>query len=188
MKASTKRLISIFMSALFLISAVAVYSYLIKPVYKDIQTKRGEWNAVKTILEQERFYLDKAKQFFSQYNEALNSQKDISAILPSDIQLAEATNQFVNIANISNLEISKFSSKSAAIKPSVNSSVKSIGVVKFNVTLSGDYESFNSFLERIETNIRIFSVDSVKINSQSFGANLKNMIYTLEIETYYQTK
>jgi hypothetical protein len=64
---------------------------------------------------------------------------------------------------------------------------KAVGVIRLNFGLLGTYESFRSFLQALETNVRIFDTFDVTISRAGGSANRNLYLYNLSVDTYYQS-
>ena len=131
--------------------------------------------------------MDKVKTLISESNQAQELQKNISKILPLSEGISEAVNQISGLAFLNKLEVNSVSSRTLAIEPSNAKLIKGLGVVSFNIQLGGTYESFKSFLENLETNIRIMNVNYLIIESKGEGLT-NNFLYNLTVDAYYQEK
>ncbi|MGB9609171.1 MAG: hypothetical protein ACPL3E_02225, partial [Minisyncoccia bacterium] len=62
-----------------------------------------------------------------------------------------------------------------------------------NLKASGDYSNFKNFLNQLETNIRLFDIKTLNINSvTNVGTDNKNPVkvlnYDITISAYYQAE
>lgn len=187
MSGSTKRILSIFISVLFLIGAAAVYSSFIQSAYEEIGKKRGELSSKKAILEQDRFYVEQVKKIIAEYQKAQEFSKNLSRILPVSENVPEALNQIISLAEINGLRNKSLSSKIAAIEPSESKLIKGTGAVNFDVKLAGNYESFKAFLGNLETNVRIMDIGYLIIEPEGESGR-NNLVYSLTVDAYYQTQ
>ena len=188
MRASSKRTLSILAALVLLVAAVFIYSSLIKPAYSEIKSLRAQAASRIDVIEENQSYITKVQNLLNEYQNASQLQAAISVLLPDEQNLAQALNQISGIISISNLSPDRISVNQLAIRPSLGSSiVKSIGTLRFEVRTLGSYQNFKSFLEKLETNMGIFDVVSVKVEPPSRGAGAGAFNYAAVIDSYYQT-
>ena len=68
MRASTKRILSIMISASLLIAVMIIYVKLIQPAYSDIQNLRGEIQARNNLLEEQNHAVNQVQNLISQHH------------------------------------------------------------------------------------------------------------------------
>lgn len=188
MRASSKRTISI-LAALFLLGgSIFVYSSLIKPAYADIKGLRSEAESRMRIIEEHQNYVVKVQNLLNEYQNASQIQNAMSVLLPDGQNLSQALNQISGLISISGLSPQKISVNQMSLRPSLGSSiVKNIGALRLEVEVSGSYQNFISFLQRLETNMGIFDVKNIKVDLPVRGS-ASAMNYTITADSYYQTQ
>lgn len=184
MRQSFKGSFSIILAAVFFIGALFIYADFIKPTYSDIKNKQGEksqkeaeYNKFKTLFEQNQQILSSFENYQNLYNSIL-------IMLPTNPNISQAIYQINGIASASGMSIKSISTSEAAITPSSSTLIGGRGTTKINLKLNGTYESFKAFLERVETNIRIFRVSSIRV--EKFGAS-NFLDFNMELDAFYQT-
>jgi Tfp pilus assembly protein PilO len=187
MRASSKRTFSILVALLLLGGAIFIYSSLIKPAYADIKELRSQAASRLNLIEENQSYIVKVQNLLNEYQNAAQLQNTISILLPDEKNLSQALSQISGLASISGLFLQKASVSQLAIRPSLGSSiVKNIGTLRFETEASGSYDSFKSFLEKLETNMGIFDIESVKVSLPA-RASSNAFNYSIVIDSYYQT-
>lgn len=191
MRASTKRIFSIFLSALLGILTVLVYIKMMQPAYSEIQKLRGEIQVKQNLLEQQE---NAVTQLTNLQNELQNQnvaqfQEAISLVLPLTENVPQALSQFETIAQTSGLNVQAIAFSYQPLKPSPSKieMTKEIGILRFRLKLLGSYENIKDFVKTIETNVRLADIIELKLNrSGQTGQNL----YLSEItaDCYYQSK
>ncbi len=181
MKGSSKRSLTLLLSVLLFIGAILVYSYLISPTYADIQQKQGSLEAKQKQFGEYQKIITQTQQLIAEYQ---NSQGDISSILPSDPEIAPAYFQLTQLASNDGLSIQSVDAKEMAIMPTKSSLVNGVGDIRFNVQVVGSYENLRKFFGDLESNIRIFSVNDLKI--ESVASDVLNISF--DVDAYYQTQ
>ena len=189
MRASSKRTLSILVALALLIGAVFIYSSLIKPAYADIKALRSEAANRTNIIEENQAYIVKVQNILNEYQNSSQLENTISVLLPNGQNLSQALNQISGLISISGLSPDKISVSQLAIRPSLGSSiVESIGTLRFEVEAIGNYQGLKSFLQKLETNMGIFDVESVKAEPLSRAAGGTGFNYTVVIDSYYQAQ
>lgn len=189
MRASTKRILSIMVSALLLIAAIFVYVKLIKPVYADIQKLRGEIQARNNLLKEQTHAVSQIQNLISQLQDQniTKFQEQISLVLPITESAPQALNQYQAIAQASGLGIQSVGLNYLAIKTIVSDTAltKGIGTIRFKLKLLGSYEAMKAFSQAIETNVRLTDVVNSKISrTGQIGQNL--YLNEIVVDSYYQ--
>lgn len=190
MKISTKRSLSILTSVVLFIATLFVFSSFIEPSYQDILGKRSEVNSRLNLLNDYNISLAHVQQLASQYKNVAQFQQTISTILPTAPDVSQAVNQISSLANINRLAIGSISVELLPLRPPVDTTISnSIGTLRLNVRLTGDYQGFKSFLQNLETNINLMDLNSLKVDAFSSrpGAVTNQFTYTMSIDTYYQS-
>jgi hypothetical protein len=130
----------------------------------------------------------KVQNLLNEYQNSAQLQNAISVLLPDEQNLSQALNQISGLASMSGISLQKTSVSQLAIRPSLGSSiVKNIGTLRFEIEASGAYDGFISLLERLETNMGIFDVESAKVSLPSSGSS-SAFRYAIVIDSYYQTQ
>ena len=97
-----------------------------------------------------------------------------------------------NTATANGLTITSIDIVNAPVIPSSvgkageSSLIKGVGVLKNSIRLTGTYDQLKSFLQGIETGVRIASISSVKIDKIANPITPGTVGITVEVETYYQ--
>ncbi|MBI1839157.1 MAG: type 4a pilus biogenesis protein PilO, partial [Candidatus Colwellbacteria bacterium] len=156
---------------LLLVAAVVSYSNFVKPVYVEIQTFRDKNEAGKTLLENQKQSIEAVNKLLSQYKSLSQIQDNVSLVLPNEEQVPEIINQLQGIAKINNLKIESLSLQYPPLKPALQGSlIKPLGSVRVTMRLTGEYNNIKSYLEDLQTNIRIIDVNSLSIEGGGLRA------------------
>ena len=171
MKSSTKRSLSLLVSAALVIGGLMVYANLVKPEYDAIQKLRGSLIAKTNLFAEQQQIISKVKDLVSQYQGATRLQETISLALPLDEAIAQLFQQVFAISQNSGLQIQSFGLNTGPID------AVGLGNVKLNLNLSGSYASLKSFLQSLETNIRVMDVGQLNFQKDNIS---------LSVDAYYQ--
>lgn len=192
MKGSSKRIFSLLISVALFVAALFVYSTFVVPEYEQVNSLRGEAQVKQQTLDDQRAILDKVSSLLTRYQSIPKLGEVVSIALPSEEDVAGAFQQLYTIAAASGISVQQFSVNtsigltSADDKKKDAQAVRSIGTAQINLYLSGTYESFKSFVEAAERNMRIMDITNVKI--QPAGRTSGNVfLFNLTINTYFQS-
>ena len=180
--------ISILLSAGLFIGALVIYGNFIKPVYSEIKTLQAEKQEKSSQRDEYQNIAGHTNALISSYQNYAEIQKSISLSFPDNPEIPQIINQINGLAIQSGAVIKSINSRELAIDPSKSkaSFAGGKGTVRLNVRISGSYEAFKSFIQKIENNIRVFSVNNVAIEKASNIPN--NFNFNLELDAFYQVK
>lgn len=195
MPASTKRALSLIISAGLVVSSLFIYATLISPAYADIKNLRGELSSKSDLLNNQKTSIDQVRKLIAQYQSVAKLGESLSLALPGDESVSSVMAQINAISQASGLTIlsvgiNYLPAKSAAVKLT---SARGIGSLKLDLKLAGSYSALKNFLQSMETNIRIMDMQSLKIDpvqstAQSKAGTQDLFNFTLSVNTYYQAK
>lgn len=187
MKATTKRALSILISAALLVMALVFYAILIRPEYAIISGLRGQLASKSTALEDETNAISQVRNLISQYQGVAKLGDTLSLALPSEEAVSEVVAQINALTRLSGLTVQSLGIAYFPIKPSATklSFVKGVGTLRLNLKLFGSYAGLKNFLGGLEKNIKIMDVKTLKI--EQLGKTGQDLFsHTLEVDTYYQ--
>jgi Tfp pilus assembly protein PilO len=177
------------LSVVIFVVAIFVYSTFVVPEYSNVNSLRGEEQAKQQTLDEQRVILDKVSSLLTRYQSIPKLGEVVSIALPADEDVAGAFQQLYTIASASGITIQQFSvNASTNLKPTEEgaAAVRSIGTAQVNLYLTGTYESFKTFIEAAERNMRIMDVTNIKIQPASrTSGNI--FLFNLTINAYYQS-
>ena len=188
---------------LFIVAAFMVFFDLLQPAYGDLQTKKGQQLNGQNLLANESTTVDQAKKLLSQYESVGQTGTDLALAMPSGPSVADALAQIYGIAQNSGVSIASVSASPpstvqrqaqvSGTSTSISAAqiIRPLGMITFQLVASGSYENFKSFLAQMETNIRIFDVTALAVqtapaSSGGKGAGQDFFTYNMTIVTYYQ--
>ncbi|MEK7658180.1 MAG: type 4a pilus biogenesis protein PilO [Patescibacteria group bacterium] len=183
-KVSSKRIIIIILTALFLIGSVVVYKFLTKPAYEEILNLRGKISSLEETFDSYESFKKQADNLLSQYQDLTNIENQFSLILPSKPDISYAIGQINGLARLSGMELQSINIRPLAIKPSSQKMAKGLGILRLELRLAGGYDGFKSFLKDVENNIMISEPINFRIEKQA----RPELLYTMTIDTYYQAE
>lgn len=183
MKPAAKRLWAVLISLVFLIGGMVVFSSLVLPAYSEVQTLRGESKALKTVVKEQGEFVASAGRLLDQFASAADVRRNLSLVLPAKEDVPGAINQLQGIARATGVSVEAVNVELLPLQPQKSAAVSPTGSLKINLRLRGNYEALRSYVQAVETNVRIFDVDSFIITEGGTTGPLKaNLI----IRAYYQ--
>ncbi len=197
MKQSSKRFLSLVISAAFVVAALIVFFDLVQPIYGDLETLKGQQLSVEQNLANEKTVVSQIQGLLSQYESGGIPTSTLALALPSGPDVAGALAQVYGIAEASGIAIQSVNVSSPAARlqtaAAAGAGLKPMGSFSLQVAASGSYEALKNFLTELETNIRIFDVTSLAIQPVGGATGAKGAIptpdsftYNIAVNTYYQ--
>ncbi|RJP45630.1 hypothetical protein C4587_00565 [Candidatus Parcubacteria bacterium] len=195
MKQTTKRFTSTVVALILLAGAFLVFVEFIVPSYEESQKLKGEQLSRQEFVERQRQTIGQVQSLIDAYEGQGELQDAVSLALPPRGEVASALAQLNGIAQASQLapqlfsasiaEVQNLSASAQAARRGGDALVKPIGTLMLQVKFVGAYGDLKEFLRRLETNIRIFDVRS--LNIQSAGRSNQDLFtYDMTVVTYYQ--
>lgn len=208
MKQENKQLYSIILAGIILVAALVVYFEFIVPSYTNLEAVKGQEESETTLYANEQQIVSQGKSLLVTYQSETSSSQSVAMALPVGQDISGALAQIYGIAANSNLTIQNIGVSVQAVNAAApqgggtgsaiagaaaaGSVIKPTGTVSFQISGAGSYESFKSFLQGLETNIRIFNVMAISLQpaavaaTKTQAANSDMFNYTVTVITYYQ--
>jgi len=162
---------------------MVMFSSLVLPAYSEVQTLRGEKRALEDVVKEEEQFVGAASRLLQQYESAADLRRNLSLVLPVKEDVPGAVNQLQGIARATGATIEAVNIELLPLQPQKSTSVEPAGSLKINLRLRGSYGSLKSYVQAVETNVRVFDVDSFIVSEGGTSGPVKaNMV----IRTYYQ--
>ncbi|HUC02152.1 MAG TPA: hypothetical protein VMA75_04620 [Candidatus Paceibacterota bacterium] len=211
MKQESKRLTSILLATLLIAGALVVYFELIVPAYTNLESVKGQAESENVLYQNETQVATQIKGLLASYQSDSSSSQLVAMSLPVGPDVAGALAQIYGIGANTGVTIQGTAVSLQAVQEQAPSDdgttsggiadaatggsiVKPLGTVSFQVTASGSYESLKSFLQGLESNIRLFDVTAITFQPSDTGVtpvkgqtlNPDSFNYTITVVTYYQ--
>ncbi len=171
-----------------LVGALFIYSSFIQPTYSEIQELRGERAAKESLLNDYKSTAEALNNLLQQYKDIAEIQDTLSESLPLGEHAPEVFNQLQGIATSNNLRIDSVSFQYLPIDyGEKNSILRPLGTLRISMKMAGTYDNLKTFLEAIETNIRILDVVTLSLEGGAIARN-PALNYNLIVDTYYQAE
>ena len=196
MKQTTKRFLSLLISFVLFVASLIVYFNLIVPAGNEEQSIKAKAISRENFVKSQQAAISQVQKLINSYKGEGELRDVVSSILPLFPDLAGAFSQLSGLAQVNRLLI-----QNVTVNPPVNQSVqgnsnasgavsqplaKPFGSVDFQMKVVGSYGDFKSFLKNLETNIRIFDVKKIILESPG-KPNQEIYNYDLTVGTYYQS-
>jgi Tfp pilus assembly protein PilO len=204
MKQSAKRLTSVFFAFIFLLAAIVLFFDLVQPEYASEKSLQGKVIGEQSYLTSQTAFVKQVQTTLNNYQNSASSSASVALALPSGEDVAGALAQIQGIAANTGIAITNISASQPQLQvptapqggssASSTSSVKPIGSFTFTISATGSYEGFKNFIQELESNIRIFDVQTLSLQAvnppSASGAKTaasRDMFnYSLTVATYYQ--
>ncbi len=172
------------------IAAIFIYGSFISPAYSDINNLRAELSVRSQAVNEQQSAIKQVQNLLKEYQNISSIENTIGAILPLSEDTAASLNQITGLAAVNSLKLESVSISRMANRPSNKQGlVKGVGVLRLSFQLSGSYANFKSFLRAMETNVSLMDLVNLQIES-SLGSRINggNILFSVDADTYYQTK
>lgn len=183
MKPALKRLIGVSTSLIFFIGSIVVFTGFIVPTATEVQELRGRRDALSTLLEEESARIETVRNLFQEFGSVSTLKNTLARALPVGEEIPSLINQLHGIAKVSGVAIDSLDISLPAIKQTQKSAVEPLGEVQVSFNLTGNYASIKSYIQAIETNVRIMDVERIGIQGGTEDTILK---YNIVVKAYYQ--
>jgi len=195
MKYTAKRNLSLGLSVTFLVLALIVFFVWDWPSFKEVGELNKKINQEQTQYNNQYQAVQIAKSIIDQYKSLINVSQTVSLSIPRDPEIQNLLAQVDNITTQSGLTLDNINFETAAtVVPSAKQVKQSTSIVQnyhtmtLTLGLSGNYESLKTWLNVIETNIRLMNV--VKISFAGLSAEASKNIdifnFKVSLNVYYQ--
>lgn len=169
---------------------------LIVPAYEAAQKIKSDAMSRKDFVDRQSATIKQVQKLISTYAGQGQVQEEVSLRLPQSQDLAGALAQLNGLIQASRLAPQAFSISVTEAQNAPDTSQKAkkapqdvlrkpIGTLTLQVKFIGLYDDLKSFLNRLETNIRIFDVRSLSIQPIT-KSNQDLYSFDMSILTYYQ--
>lgn len=187
MRSSTKRILSIGLAALVFAITFGVYSALIRPAADEVGKLRAQIATKQTMLDGEKRVVGQIQGFIDQINNLGELQNTLALAIPNGKETFQALNQYQAVANSVNLEMLSIKIREQGLQPAIQPMAKRLGTLQFNLSLKGTYGSIKSFLQTLESNIRVSNLETFGLKPISVGSDQDLYYLDLVVDSYYQT-
>ena len=178
----------------FIVGAMMLYFNFIRPAYGDSQEIKSRQLGQRLFLTEQQDTIRKVQALISEYQTQLLAQEAVSLALPTKEDVGGGLAQLYGIARNSGLNMQSVSISVAGIGGAQTTGAapsfalqKPLGTIVFRARLVGGYEDLKRFLGFLETNIRIFDLDTLSLRPLGVGDGAAgSFTYEISVATYYQ--
>ncbi|MEK9180563.1 MAG: hypothetical protein AAB897_04085 [Patescibacteria group bacterium] len=199
MKQTTKRFMSMIVGLALIVGAMMLYFQFIKPVYDDSQQVKSQQVSQRLFLLNEQDTIKRVQDLISSYQTQGELQQAISLALPAKEDVSGGLAQLYGLARASGVNFESASISVGALRGAAEAAAqeepqfapsfalqKPLGTVTYRVKITGPYVNLKSFLELLETNIRIFDLESLSLTPVGPAGAGTLFSYEMAVTTYYQ--
>ncbi|HOV88567.1 MAG TPA: type 4a pilus biogenesis protein PilO [Candidatus Paceibacterota bacterium] len=198
MQESEKRTISIIIIIALFIGAAVVFFTMTWPMLNQVLASNRELAQAKAEYQKQARAVQLAKTIVDQYKNLTDVNQMVSLTMPRTEELYNVLVQLNKISEDSGLIIQSISlqkSSTGTTHPTSSTQVllKTPQQMSLTLSLNGTYEAFKTWLEAIETNIRLMDVTNISLAGTSSlltGRETNPTIdffnYKVTINIYYQ--
>ncbi len=195
MKTSTKRILSILFSALFLMAALVIYGSLIQPEIQNASKLQGLAASKSGLYDNQRSAVTQVTNLINQFqSSAAKLQQTVGLAVPIGPNITQALNQWQAIAVANQVSLESLDiqpGQPSNPKGSGQALVKRLNNIPTEVNVVGAYGSLKQFLNSTETNARVMNVSSFDLkavpdNKVSGIGNNVSYSMQLDVVAFYQ--
>jgi Tfp pilus assembly protein PilO len=194
MKETAKRNISIILVIVFFGAAMIVFFTLSWPNLTKVFDLNFILNESKKEYEKQNQSLQLAKSIIEQYKNLNDVNQAVSLTMPKTDEVYNIIVQLNKIAQSSGMSIEGLSLKEVInneldVSNNHQNLVKPYQTISIDISLRGSYESFKTWLELVETNIRLMDVKSVSFEGVNLSSDkpINNFFnFNVNLDIYYQ--
>lgn len=193
MKTSSKRIISILFSALFLMATLIIYGNLIQPEIQVSSEMQSVVASKQSLLDNQKTVVSQVSKLIGELQNAAQLQQTLSLVIPVGEGVTNILNQWEGIAEANRVTIQSLNIKPPAVLLGAKQPLqKRLGNLEIEASVSGTYEGLKQFLRALESSTRITNVIGfgVKPFFSSIGGSQSSSggTYTLDISAvaFYQ--
>lgn len=179
-------------SLVLVVLAIIVYFDFTQPIYQESQDIRAKMHSRQVFVDSQTSAINQVQTLIKSYQGQGQLQQLVSLALPIDPSPEAALLQLDAIAQLNRLGTDAYTvvtsgAQRSSVKTTASSTaqVGPLGTLRLQTKLTGTYSDLKNFLHNIETNIRIFDVQSISITPASKTAQ-DIFSFDVAIVAYYQ--
>ncbi len=183
MRVSTKRILSIGLSLLFILGALTVYVNFIRDAMGEVETMRALVASKSNLLANQRQAVGQVKSLIAQFQNVGRLQETVSLAMPNGEQAIRALRQIEAVARTSGVVLATVDFKTATLpKVKEGAFVSRLGVIEMRIRADGAYAGLKQFVRLLETGVRVSNMKEFNYTASARGSDSLNLV----VETYYQ--
>lgn len=166
---------------LMVLVAIAGYMFLIRPLSVNLESAKAsvaDQETQKTTLQSRVDAMQKAKSDLGLDSEVKRSET-LKAI-PTAMYQDEVIRDLIRILEKHDVVLNSIGFADSG------SSYESIGVLRVSASFDGSYSDLEGFLRSLETNQRIFQVETINVQVEGQSSGFERVGFSLTINVFYQ--
>ncbi len=192
MKTSSKRILSILFSAVFLMVTLVVYGNLIQPEIQTASDKQSLVASKQNVYDSQKTVVSQVTKLIGQFQNAAQLQETVSLAMPVGEGVTQALNQWQTLAQANQVTLQSLNIKPPTLMTGKKDPfLKRLENFEEDATIAGTYGAVKAFLSSLETSTRITNVISFDIKpfvTSNGGSSGSGDMYTMDISAiaFYQ--
>lgn len=192
MKYSAKRNLSLVLSGIFLVLALIVFFSMLWPTFTSINELNKKITQERAQYESQNQAVQVAQSIISQYKSLVSVSQTISLSIPKDTEIQNLIAQINNISAQSGLLLQSIGFEEVGLNAPVNSKsiIENYKTLQLSINLTGNYDSFKTWLSAVENNIRLMDVGAISfagLSTSSKSASDSSLFnFKVTVNVYYQ--
>ncbi|MEX2436536.1 MAG: hypothetical protein WD471_00050 [Candidatus Paceibacterota bacterium] len=186
MRSSTKRILSILFSGIFLIATITVVVNYIFPALNEVTEKRSTLYSKEQFLNNQANAIEGVQGLINSFQEFSELQETVNQAIPTSENTTQILNQVDVISRASGVLLESIDVTSQTFLPSERPLHKRLGSMNVVVDAQGGYDNLKTFLEFLENNVRVFEINEFSIAPIGDVGLSSNYKITLLVETFFQ--
>ncbi len=194
-------------SVLFLVAAAIAFFEFVQPEYTNFATLLGQQQGEQAALKTTQQLVTQVQAALSAYQSQASGAQSVNLAMPIGADSSEALAQIYGLAANTGISVQSVgvsfnapqaqatvqTAAGSGSTVSLASLTKSKGSISFDISAVGSYESMKTFLQGLESNVRLFDVTSLSVRPASSLTNPTGMttqdlfLYNITADTYYQS-
>ena len=174
---------------LLIVAAIGLFVVITNPQYQSVKDLQAQVDSLSEALNKSGIILEKRTELQTQYNNF--DKKDISGInklLPDNVDNVQLVLDMNGVARnhgmiLRNIKIQDQNNGSSAQggQTTLGPNNSPVGSISLSFDVTGDYQSFTTFLKDLERSLRIVDITGI-----SFKSNDKGVYdYVVNVKTYW---
>lgn len=187
-------------SIAFIIITIALFIFIINPMYADVQSLTADVSSYSTALNNSTELQKTRDSLVNEYKNVKQEDKDrLNHFLPSTIGNIELILEIEKIANLHGMPIGDIRFETTGLESNVASGTVAVvgsndnlpyGTFPMEFTIQGKYDTFVLFLKDLEHNLRLVDVNAISfvVPASASGASTTDAsiyTYSLKVNTYW---
>lgn len=174
--------VSTLIGVFLVLLSIATYVFFVSGLANGVDEKRAEIEDKTVKIAQMKKQVEDLKVAEEKWNVSTEVQRaEVLKSIPVDLNQDQVIEDLVKIAKSNDIELNSVSfGKGAEGKDG-------IGSLRINSSFEGNYADLVNFLEAIEQNGRLFKVNTINVQVNTFEvSSFERISFALNLEAYYQ--